>query len=742
MGEMNQKRGIRVGAVVGTVLLIVPLVWFFTHPDLFHVTNVAADGTEVVSFSIKRIAIMAILAVLGLGALWAPFSLPEKWKKPVGIVGFFATGIIIVFVLEYANIRAHRAPWWVVRSIGWEKLFLTWIVVFLFALWFALLANSWQMASCLTAGTVCVFGVICYFVYALRGEAFLASDLTVLQTAANVAGGYEYNIDFHTLILVMFTIAWCDLILWTGKTRVFRAWRWRGIALVIALGLTIFAERIYLHTNLLREWNVTLNNFRPEKSYGANGSILTFLRSAQLMIVEEPEGYSVARVNEIQETYMKAEPSALQEKTTETESEAAKGSTGKSEAAKGSTGESEAAKENTGTAEAAKQNAEKAAADGKPFQPNVIFVMDEAFTDMQAYMDFETDKEVCPFFSGLKENTIRGLLYVSSYGGRTANTEYEVLTGDSVGFVPPSSTPYQLYIDSPMPNLDAALENQGYRHTVGMHPYRPSGYNRENVYRLFGFDHLIFLDQFPDAELIYGKVSDDADVDRIITEYEAAKLESDAPFFVYNVTMQNHSPYTWNIEELPEEDRVHVTGGTKDCPEADLYLSLAHKSDQALEKLVGYFEQTDDPTVIVFFGDHQPSLPNSFYKMVYGKTKGEMDGEDRMRLYHSNYIIWANFDIEEQETDLSANYLSPVLKQAAGMELTGYDRFLLSLREELPIVTLNGYWDKDGTFYEQLEDRSSPWYDRLQEYDMLVYNHLFDEKNRNDEFYGGSVPQP
>ncbi|HCI74517.1 MAG TPA: arylsulfatase, partial [Lachnospiraceae bacterium] len=150
--------------------------------------------------------------------------------------------------------------------------------------------------------------------------------------------------------------------------------------------------------------------------------------------------------------------------------------------------------------------------------------MDEAFTDMQAYMDFETDKEVCPFFSGLKENTIRGLLYVSSYGGRTANTEYEVLTGDSVGFVPPSSTPYQLYIDSPMPNLDAALENQGYRHTVGMHPYRPSGYNRENVYRLFGFDHLIFLDQFPDAELIYGKVSDDADVDRIITEYEAAKL--------------------------------------------------------------------------------------------------------------------------------------------------------------------------------------------------------------------------
>ena len=154
-----------------------------------------------------------------------------------------------------------------------------------------------------------------------------------------------------------------------------------------------------------------------------------------------------------------------------------------------------------------------------------------------------------------------------------------------------------------------------------------------------------------------------------------------------------------------------------------------------------YFEQTDDPTVIVFFGDHQPSLPNDFYRMAYGKTKSEMDGEEGMQFYHSNYVIWANFDIEEKEMDLSANYLAPVMKQAAGMELTGYDRFLLALHEELPVVTLNGYWDRDGKFYEQLKDSSSPYYDQLQEYDMLVYNHLFDKDHRNDAFYGGSVPE-
>ena len=705
MGKKYHKRGIRISTVVWTVFLAILMVWFFVHPELYQVSRTLESGAVETSLSIKKILFMAVLAIMGLGALWIPCPFSEKLKRIAGIVGFVLTGIVCIFALEYANIKAHRAPWWVWRSIGMEKLFLTWTVVMLFALWFAVLSNRWQTASILTAVLVCAFGVTCYFVYTLRGEAFLASDLTVLQTAANVAGGYEYTIDFHTLILVMFTLSWSLMIRWTGSVKICPSWKWRGIFLAAVIALSILENRLYLHTDLLREWKVTLNNFRPEKSYKKNGAILTFLRSAQMLVVEEPEGYSEKKVEEIQAPYMTAP-------------------------------------ETEGSVQGAVSDDGKAAGkEAAPFQPNVIFVMDEAFTDMQAYMDFETDKEVCPFFSGLKENTIRGLLYVSSYGGRTANTEYEVLTGDSVGFVPPSTTPYQLYIDEPMPNLDAALENEGYRHTVGMHPYNPTGYNRKNVYRLFGFDHLLFLEDFPDAELIYGKVSDDADISRIISEYEAAKRESDAPFFVYNVTMQNHSPYIWNIEELKEEDRVHVVSGTGDYPEADLYLSLAHKSDQALEKLVHYFEQTDDPTVIVFFGDHQPSLPNDFYRMAYGKTKSEMDGEEGMQFYHSNYVIWANFDIEEKEMDLSANYLAPVMKQAAGMELTGYDRFLLALHEELPVVTLNGYWDRNGKFYEQLKDSSSPYYDHLLEYDMLVYNHLFDKDHRNDAFYGGSVPE-
>ena len=71
------------------------------------------------------------------------------------------------------------------------------------------------------------------------------------------------------------------------------------------------------------------------------------------------------------------------------------------------------------------------------------------------------------------------------------------------------------------------------------------------------------------------------------------------------------------------------------------------------------------------------------------------------------------------------------------MELTGYDRFLLSLHEDVPIVSLNGYWDRNGVYYKSAEDTSSEWYDRLQDYNMLVYNHLFDTEHRTDAFFDG-----
>ena len=680
MKENDNRRkqiGRYVAGGIGTAIIVLLLIYFFTQPSVSGI----GSGAGAASVSMKKIAYVLIVAAGGLLITWIPCRLSEKNRRRVAMAMSLLTTFGTIFVLEYANIQAHRGPRALLRAIKKEKFFLTWIVLALILLCLLVVTNCWQIASALLTLIVCIFGLVCYFVFALRGVPFLASDLTILQTAANVAGEYQYTLDYFSFLQILFTVAWCDALLWTGFSRVFTGWKMRTAGAVVAVAAALLFNKAYFHTSMLRDMHVTLNTFRPQKSYGNNGSILTFMRSIQLMIVEEPDGYSRQAVEAIAEQYPGGSPEG-----------------------------------------------EKASS------PNVIIVMDEAFTDMQSWMDFETDQEVCPYFANLKEDTIRGRLYVSSYGGRTANTEYEVLTGDCVGFLPPSSTPYQLYIKDFMPNLNTALQLQGYRHTVGMHPYLPSGYNRDKVYEFFGFDHLIFLDEFEGASTLWGRVTDDADIDRVIAEYEEARSESDAPYFIHNVTMQNHSPYTAPADELG--DPVHVVA-EESYPDVDTYLTEIRKSDQALEKLVSYFKEVDEPTVIVFFGDHQPKLADEFYQMVYGKTMDEMTGEEVMQFYHSNYLIWANFDIEEQEIDLSSNYLIPVMKEAVGMELTGYDQFLLELRKELPIVSLNGYWDTDGTYYEDVNDKESPWYDRLQQYDLLVYNHLFGKNDRIDGFFEG-----
>lgn len=361
-----------------------------------------------------------------------------------------------------------------------------------------------------------------------------------------------------------------------------------------------------------------------------------------------------------------------------------------------------------------------------------MIIMDEAFADLQAIGGFETSEEVTPFFHSLKENTVRGDMYVSVFGGKTANTEFEVLTGNSVAFLPASSTPYQLFIKEKLPSLAYTLKAQGYQGNIAMHPYRPNGYNRMKVYPLLGFDRFLDRDHFQDPKLVRKFISDDADFERIILEYEQAKARSDAPFFLFNVTMQNHSGYDEDYDNFPIH--IKITDEAFQDDQAERYLNLLHLSDQALEQLIHYFEKVEEPTVVVFFGDHQPGLPNKFYKKLL-EPAGKTGDEKQMEKYKVPYIIWANYDIEEREdVTISANYLSTLMMQSTGMDMTGYSRFQAEASKEIPVLTVNGYYGADGTFYK-VRDKKSPYYKTLQKYSCLQYNNMFDKGNRVEGFF-------
>ena len=223
--------------------------------------------------------------------------------------------------------------------------------------------------------------------------------------------------------------------------------------------------------------------------------------------------------------------------------------------------------------------------------------------------------------------------------------------------------------------------------------------------------------------LEHGLTSDRSSYDQVIYEYE--HRDKDTPLFLFNVTIQNHGGY----EDEDYETTVEIEEAPGEFPQAEQYLSLTKKSDEALEYLIDYFSQQEDPVVILFFGDHWPNLESEFLTMLLGEDSESLSFENTMREYEVPFLIWANYDLEGEEVEaVSLNYLSGLLLRAAGLEGTDYTNYLENLRDTLPVITAMGVMDYEGNWYRNGE--ATPYDDLLNEYNILEYNNAFGREDK------------
>lgn len=354
---------------------------------------------------------------------------------------------------------------------------------------------------------------------------------------------------------------------------------------------------------------------------------------------------------------------------------------------------------------------------------NLIVIMNESFGDFSIFDRFESSEDPTPFLHSMEENTIKGWMYSSVTGGGTATVEFEYLTGFTSLFQPPHTVAYQLYVEEGMPSLAALAGNIGYD-TTAFHPYKSSGWNRVLAYQYLDFDKQMYEEDVIDPYYIRHYVSDKSDYEMIYRSTE----EEDTSFF-FNVTMQNHSGYAqgWNNLERTIELPENLNNADHS---AQQFFCLMEESDKALEELITYYSQCDEPTMIVFFGDHQPPLTNAFYEQLYGKKLSERTTQEVMQQYAVPFFIWANYDIEErQDVVISPNYLGVLTAQVAGLPMTGFMNFLSQMYEDLPAITPVGFVTDDGQFLseEELSEEDQEW---LRQYEILNYCgmvDLFDE---------------
>ncbi len=523
-----------------------------------------------------------------------------------------------------------------------------------------------------------LFGLANYFVVSFRGSPIVPWDLLSIGTAASVAGNYTFSLQWKQALAVL-------LFLWILVAAGTTSLKLRKVKLRVS-GALVFALCLFLYLSGIQKsqvqsfFGMDTILFTPNVLYRNNGIAAAFLGNLRFLHIEEPEGYSTARAEEIEEEYRTPEDDANLTKC-----------------------------------------------------PNVVVIMDEAFSDLSVWGDFETSEEVMPFFKMMQDEAIGGELYVSVKGGNTANTEFELMTGDSMAFLPMGSIPYQQYINDPTPSLASQLKSLGYSATA-IHPYNASGWDRNIVYELFGFDEFLSLKNFVSPHKMRGYVSDRAAFDKIIEVYE--NKAEDERKFIFLVTMQNHGGYSKASPDFTSY--VKLTGveqKTTSVLATEKYLTLMNETDRALEDLILYFQEQEEPTIVLMFGDHQPSdyITNVVQRICNVKSEETLDYAQQG--YRVPFLIWSNYGLEHQYYDgISVNYLGGILMEAAGLPLSGYQNFLSGLREEFPVVNANVYRDSDGTFYSYGEDEEKER--GLLDYKILQYNHLVDGKHRDDAFFG------
>jgi hypothetical protein len=169
-------------------------------------------------------------------------------------------------------------------------------------------------------------------------------------------------------------------------------------------------------------------------------------------------------------------------------------------------------------------------------------------------------------------------------------------------------------------------------------------------------------------------------------------------------------------------------------PEVEQYLSLIYETDRAVEYLIRYFQNVDEDVVIVFFGDHQPKLNESFYETVSGTTADTLDKQQK--LYEVPFFVWANYDIEEKYIDsTSLNYLSSYVYDAAGIALPPYNQFLQTMEKVIPSMNANGFFSISTGSYLSFDEATNDEQRWLELYEVLQYNNIFDATHRSETFF-------
>jgi phosphoglycerol transferase MdoB-like AlkP superfamily enzyme len=356
---------------------------------------------------------------------------------------------------------------------------------------------------------------------------------------------------------------------------------------------------------------------------------------------------------------------------------------------------------------------------------NLIIVLTEAFTDPEE-IGWQTTQDAIPAFHAARKKH-GGRVLSPVLGGKSANAEFELLTGFSMRFTPANSIPYTDLIHRPIPSLARFLGKHDYL-SMAIHVASLDFFNYKKVYELEGFTMFTTLwDKVPKADPM-GLHASRQDLFQLIEK--ASTFHK--PYFLF--TFPNYTHGDWDYDAFADSELDILDPEQALAPEekkrVKTYINALHYSDALFRDLIDHFSTSPDKTLIVMLGDHQPFLTGyrqkAWEKMVAKYGEGEL--AKVMTNYWVPVALWSNFQRPEENIELSMNFLPSYLIEQLGLEADGFYRFNQLLKDKIGVfsqVIKNS--QGEYSFYvppEYLEMARD--YEMLQ-YDLLQGNNYFNQ---------------
>ncbi len=586
----------------------------------------------------------------------------------------------------------------------------TWIL--LLAVQFAIYAIAGNMYTAMLIMDAVLFpaGLGNLFIMNVRGTPLLPADIFGLATATEVASTYTLKFKPAEFIMIPAFIIWIMLVIRfrekTNKNTVQAAQKpllrskliKRGAHVITAVAIFM----VLYSSGLLELCGIKDNVWNKVASCKSNGFYMNFFINLRYLKVSEPSGYSHDAVAQILDSVK--EEAAVQP----------------------ASGGAIEAKED-GTALYNSDFKPCTTLDGK--KPDIILIMNESLADFSLVGDVNYNRDPLEYIHSMKENTIKGLDYVSVFGAGTSNSEFEAMTGNTMSFFPSGCNVYQQFMHEVTYSMPSYLKSLGYTCNA-IHPSSGTNWNRINTYKSMKFDQFITIEDFKNPEYVR-YISDKESYKKVIELYE--EHDRSKPMFMFDMTIQNHGGYLTNTNW---KEPVYVEDSYYD--EAKEFLSATKVSDDAFKYLVEYFEKQENPVIICMFGDHWPSIETGFYEELLGKPQNEWELEDIQKRYATPFVIWANYDIQEGDNVLIGNNLvENLLLKEAGIELPLYNKYVEKVSEDIPVINVNGYMDKEGNWHKYNSDETEEEAELLDNYKILQYGYYSDpDKEKMSELFG------